>query len=135
MVDAKRTCARCVFRLAFRCCVHPKAGQNTFVCVFNLFLISDIFHWIFTPNHPPTPPKEKMLLSKWINTAVLITPKNNIWVITLHMGPYIRYSDKSYLKQVLSKSYIWEHIFQHVFLLLSSYNKIYQFMPFTIMSH
>ena len=30
----------CVFRPAFRCCVHPKAGQNSLFCDFSLAVLS-----------------------------------------------------------------------------------------------
>ena len=36
----------CVFRPAFGCCAHPKAGQNIFFRRFSTFLfISKLFHW------------------------------------------------------------------------------------------
>ena len=31
--------ACCVFRTAFGCCAHPKAGRNIFLAVFNLFFL------------------------------------------------------------------------------------------------
>ena len=38
----------CVFQPAFGCCAHPKAGQNHFLAVFNLFCSFQSFFSIFT---------------------------------------------------------------------------------------
>ena len=39
----------CVFQPAFRCCMHPKAGRNTFFGPFLTFFLNfNVFQWIFT---------------------------------------------------------------------------------------
>ena len=54
-------CGCCVFRPAFGCCMHPKAGRNTFFNRFQPFLfISKKFHWFHAWNQQKTSENEKI---------------------------------------------------------------------------
>ena len=54
----------CVFRPAFGCCVHPKAGWTTFFQPFSTFFvlfISNLFQWFYGWNQQKTPEKEQKI--------------------------------------------------------------------------